>query len=151
MTEMDRRDAAAGNSAATQLLAAAEGGVLGMNNGVGGKHKLTGPEMTIDELPTLVPVNRWPTAGGNGCFRMDCDDCYDMPPDRAKTKHRVIYERRMFDGECLMTSGLASLLTTHMFTSQNDGFYNGYVKSWSGRYRTWEEFTCAFYSEHGHD
>jgi predicted aldo/keto reductase-like oxidoreductase len=47
-----------------------------------------------------------------------------------------------------MTSALANLLNVHMFTSQNDGFYDVSVNSGSGRYKLWEEFTHTFYSEH---
>jgi hypothetical protein len=39
-------------------------------HGKRGKHRLTGPDMTVDELLERIPLYRWPRAGGNGCYNI---------------------------------------------------------------------------------
>jgi hypothetical protein len=112
-----------------------------------GKHRLTGIDMTIDELLVKIPLCRWPVARGNGCFNIHCQCQNISEVDHPRRQHSMIYEQRMLDGECAMVTGTASLLNAHVFSSKTAGFYNVYEKHGPGRYDTWQAFTHTSYSE----
>jgi hypothetical protein len=112
-----------------------------------GKHRLTGPEMTVDELLERIAILRWPRAGGNGCFNVHCKHNNIFHKNPPQKDQRMIADQKMVGGECAMTSGLAYLLSVHVFSSQKAGFYDVYAKAGDGHYPTWDSFTNTFYAE----
>jgi hypothetical protein len=112
-----------------------------------GKHRLTGVDMTIDELLVKIPLFRWPVAGANGCYNIHCEHHNILNPDHPKREHQMIFERHMIDGECARVMGTASLLNARVHTLTASGFYNVYERHGAGRYETWRAFTNTFYSE----
>jgi hypothetical protein len=98
-----------------------------------GKHRLTGAEVTIDELLIKIPLFRWPIAGGNGCSSIHCQHHNILNPDHPRREHSMIFEQRMIDGECAMVSGTTSLLNARVHSLKTAGFYNVYERTGSGR------------------
>jgi hypothetical protein len=112
-----------------------------------GKHRLIGPDMTVDELLERIPIFRWPRAGRNGCYNVHCKHNNILHKNHPGKDHRTIADQKMVDGECAMISGLAYLLSVHVYSSQKAGFYDVYAKAGDGRYPTWDSFTNTFCAE----
>jgi hypothetical protein len=96
--------------------------------GVVGKYQLQGPNMTVDALLTLVPIDRWPAVGGSGCFDIDCTRGCVPDMDLEQRIHCLIHEQKMRDGECAMIMGLARLLNVHVYTLENSGYFDAYAE-----------------------
>jgi hypothetical protein len=81
-----------------------------------GKHRLTGPYMTIYQLLERFPIERWPRAGGNGCYNVHCNHNDILRKDYPGKDHKMVFEQRMVDGEGALVSGLAHLLNARVYS-----------------------------------
>jgi hypothetical protein len=64
-----------------------------------GKHRITGPDMTVDELLEQIPIFRWPRAGGNGCHNVHCNHNNILHKNHPQKDHRMIDSQKMVDGD----------------------------------------------------
>jgi hypothetical protein len=111
---------------------------------VPGKHILQGPNMTVDTLLTLVPIDRWPSVGGSSCFDIDCRKGHVDDKDHEQRMHSVIHGEKMRDRERATIVGLVRPLSVHAYSLENSGFFDVYAELSAYMHKAWSSLVSTF-------